>query len=74
MNQLAEKKLQPEDEEHVHFLQVLDDKTEPVTLLEKTYMKYRKIIDKKNTFISTVVEVNDKNASNNDDIDEEEQA
>ncbi len=74
MNQLAENKMSPEGEEHEHFLQVLEGTTEPANLAEKTYLKYRKIIHHNNTFISTVVKVNDKNASNYDDIDEEDQA
>ena len=76
MNQLAQKKVKPEGEEQKHFMQMLEGKVEAVHEAEKAYVKYQQIIAKKNAFVSSVVKINNdsEEASNNDPIDEEEEA
>jgi uncharacterized protein YifE (UPF0438 family) len=70
MLQLAEEKIQPEGDDHEHFIKVLSGQTDPANDAEKVFIKYLILINKKNTYIrafSTSVDVDEDDADNDDD-------
>jgi uncharacterized protein len=57
MNQLANKKISPENEEQEHFVQVVEGKTQPLYNNEQLYLKYKKLTEKKDVFLNPFVTI-----------------
>lgn len=66
MQQLEKKQMQPENEEHNHFLDVIEGKHNPLYNHEYVYLKYLNLIEQKKTVICNVQKVT-KNETNFDD-------
>lgn len=54
MQQLADKKIQPENEEQEHFVEVIEGKAHPLYKNEYLYLKYQNLINKKDIFLNPV--------------------
>jgi uncharacterized protein YifE (UPF0438 family) len=70
MNQLANKKISPENEEQEHFVAVIEGKTQPLYKNEHLYLKYKKLIEKKDIFLNPVKWVADDDIEIDSDMEE----
>ena len=57
MQKLEKKEMRPENEEHSHFIGVIEGKNKPLYSYEHVYLKYLRLIDQKKTTISNIKKV-----------------